>query len=85
MMSTLRDVSHVGEYVGEGRGDVAEDDCQLDTDQGDQLQQNPGGGEEVWEAVCFKINLLQLVIRVQKYRLEEKNSLGCKIYRPGCK
>ncbi len=27
MMTTLRDVSHVGEYVGEGRGDVAEDDC----------------------------------------------------------
>jgi len=44
-MTTLRDVSHVGEYVGEGRGDVTEDDCQLDTDQGDQLQQNPGGGE----------------------------------------
>ncbi len=46
MMTTLRDVSHVGEYVGEGRGDVAEDDCQLYTDQGDQLHQNPGGGEE---------------------------------------
>ena len=46
MITTLRDVSHVGEYVGEGRGDSVEDDCQMDTDQGDELQQNSGGGDD---------------------------------------
>ena len=35
-MATLREVSHVGEYVGEGRGDI---------EQGDELQQNLEGDE----------------------------------------
>ncbi len=36
---SLRDVSHVGEYVREGRGDVAEDDCQLDKTSCSRIQE----------------------------------------------
>ncbi len=30
MMATLREVSHVGEYIGEGRGDITDDDNNID-------------------------------------------------------
>ena len=38
MMATLREVSHVGEYIGEGRGDITDDDMYED-----EHQQNLGG------------------------------------------
>ncbi len=46
MMTSLRDVSHVGEYTGDGRGDASEDDSHIDADPGDENLQNSGRDDD---------------------------------------